>query len=130
MLDRERGTLRYANAGHPVPLLIHADGGRSRLTAGGPCVGVVADAAYEEGRVPLEPGDRLVLFTDGVAEARSAGGEELGERRLAARLCDLRGVGAGEAARGLIDRARSFAGGSLADDATVVVVDTLPSEEP
>jgi sigma-B regulation protein RsbU (phosphoserine phosphatase) len=125
VLDRAQGVLTYANAGHPAPLLLHADGRTSRLTAGGPVLGVVAAATYEEGRLPLGRGDRLVLFTDGVAEAASAGGEELGEERLEARLQEWRGVPAAAASTGLLDLARDFADGALADDATVVVVDTL-----
>jgi phosphoserine phosphatase RsbU/P len=124
VLDPEQGRLTYANAGHPAPLLLHADGRTSRLTSGGPVLGVVAEAAYEEGQLPLGRGDRLVLFTDGVAEAADESGEELGEARLLARLREGNDVPAADASAGVLDLARAYAGGSLADDATVVVVDT------
>lgn len=125
VLDPAQGTLTYANAGHPAPLLLHAGGGTSRLTVGGPVLGVLAEARYDEGRLPLAPGDRLALFTDGVAEATSATGEELGEARLMGRLQEWGNVSAADASAGVLGLARDFAGGALADDATVVVVDTL-----
>jgi sigma-B regulation protein RsbU (phosphoserine phosphatase) len=125
VLDPARRALTYANAGHPAPLLLHADGRASRLTAGGPVLGVLAGARYEEGQLPLGPGDRLALFTDGVAEASNASGDELGEARVLARLREDAGASASSASAGLLELARDFAGGTLADDATVVVVDTL-----
>ncbi len=129
VLDPALGTLEYANAGHPAPLLLHADGRTSRLTAGGPVLGVLTEARYEEGRLPLGPGDRLALFTDGVAEAAGTDGEELGEARLLARLGEWRDRPAAAASAAVLELARAFAGGSLADDATAVVVDTLAGIE-
>jgi phosphoserine phosphatase RsbU/P len=127
VLDPRDGTLAYTNAGHPPPLLLRADGTLHRLTEGGPVLGVIAGAAYDERRLPLGPGDRLVLFTDGVLEAcrpgHAAAFEELGEARLQERLRELRGTPAAEAAQALLALAQGFAGGTLADDATVVVVD-------
>jgi serine phosphatase RsbU (regulator of sigma subunit) len=123
VLDPGRRTLRYANAGHPAPLLLAADGTARQLETGGPVLGIVSDAAYEDGVLPLAGGDRLALFTDGVIEA-SPGGEELGVARLLERLRDLSGAEAAPASAALLETARQFAGGALADDATVVVVDT------
>ncbi|HEX6737116.1 MAG TPA: SpoIIE family protein phosphatase [Vicinamibacteria bacterium] len=123
-LDRESGTLACANAGHPPPLLLRADGTVERLTEGGPVLGVIADAAYHETRLPLRGGDRLVFFTDGIVEAARDGSlEELGEARLLDRLRALRSVSAQGTAAAALELARKFAGGTLADDATVVVVD-------
>jgi sigma-B regulation protein RsbU (phosphoserine phosphatase) len=129
VLDPAQRSLTYANAGHPAALLLHGDGRSSRLTAGGPVLGVVAGARYEEGQLPLGPGDRLALFTDGVAEASSDAGEELGEARVLGRLQEWRDRSAADASVAVLELARDFAGGALADDATVVVVDTLKSDE-
>jgi sigma-B regulation protein RsbU (phosphoserine phosphatase) len=127
VLDPSAGRLTYANAGHPPPVLLRADGGVKRMVRGGPVLGVVADADYEEGVLALSPGDRLVLFTDGITEAARAAdggeGEELGDERLVSAVQQLRPRPAHEAAPGLIDVALRFAGDRLADDATVVVVD-------
>jgi sigma-B regulation protein RsbU (phosphoserine phosphatase) len=128
VLDHAAGTLVYSNAGHPAPLLL-GGGGVRRLERGGPLLGLVPHARYEEGRLPLAAGDRLVLVTDGVLEASpdGPGGEELGEARLIAHLDRCVGVPASEVARALLTFARGFAGGSLGDDATVVVVDVAPA---
>jgi sigma-B regulation protein RsbU (phosphoserine phosphatase) len=90
-------------------------------------LGVLAEADYEEGLLALHPGDRLVLVTDGITEA-SEGTEELGDSGLLAGLRDLRAVAAADAAPRILDLARRFAVGELADDATVMVVDVSPAE--
>jgi len=124
VLDPARGSVTYANAGHPAPVLLREGGGACRLETGGPVLGVVAEAEYEEGVLPLGRGDRLALFTDGVIEAAApANGEELGDARLLERLRTLAGVPAAEASAAVLGWARDFAGGALADDATVMVVD-------
>ena len=120
----DAGRIAYANAGHPSPLVL-GEGGVRRLASTGPVLGVVAGALYEERTVEWSRGDRLALFTDGVLEAPAASGEELGEARLVDRLRALAGAPAAVAAEGALSLARTFAGGTLADDATVVVVDRL-----
>lgn len=125
VVDPSRGTLTCANAGHPAPLVLRAGGTVERLIAGGPVLGLLPGARYEEEAVPFARGDRLVLYTDGVIEAAAAGqAEELGEERLAAGLGELRRADAAGAARGVLELADAFADGArLSDDATVVVVD-------
>lgn len=85
IFDGRDGSFRYVNAGHDPPLLL-LEGGVERLEEGGPLLGVIPEAAYDEGRARLGPGDALVLFTDGVTEAWSAADpdDEYGEGRLAA----------------------------------------------
>ncbi len=123
VLDPARGTLTYANAGHPAPVLLRADGALRRLKRGGPVLGVVTDADYEEGLLALHRGDRLVLVTDGITEAAGASAEELGDDRLLAGLRDLRRLGAEQAAPRVLELARTFAAHDLGDDATVVIAD-------
>src|SRR5712692_10187869 len=79
------GRLVYSNAGHNPPALVARDGIR-RLTTGGPILGVFVDAVFEEETLHLHHEDTLVMFTDGVTEARSASDEEFGEHRLMACL--------------------------------------------
>ncbi|HEV7500650.1 MAG TPA: SpoIIE family protein phosphatase [Vicinamibacteria bacterium] len=123
VLDPARETLTYANAGHPAPFLVRPDGSVRRLRRGGPVLGVVAEADYEEGLLALHRGDRVVLVTDGITEATGDGTEELGDERLLAGLREGRDASAAEAATHLLDLARRFAREDLADDATVVVAD-------
>ena len=75
------GQLVYANGGHNPPVLV-GRGARRRLATGGPIVGAFADARFEEETLQLHDRDTLVMFTDGVTEARNAGEEEFGDERL------------------------------------------------
>jgi serine phosphatase RsbU (regulator of sigma subunit) len=83
LIDVEKQTLRYVNAGHNPPLLVSSDGTVNVLSEGGILLGVQADAVYEEGEVPFKPGDILLMYTDGVCEAMNCSDEEYGEKRLA-----------------------------------------------
>jgi sigma-B regulation protein RsbU (phosphoserine phosphatase) len=126
VLDEPLGSVSYANAGHPAPLLLRADGRLQRLDRGGPVLGLLPDARYETAAAALLPGDRLVLYTDGVVEAScsSGAGSEMGEERLLEALREMRGMTAPDAARAVLALAVDFSEGDpLADDATVVVVD-------
>lgn len=79
--DEEERTLTYTNAGHLPPVVL-ANGRLQRLEAGGPVVGLFADARYAEACVQLPPGTLLVAFTDGLTEAENAYGEEISTERL------------------------------------------------
>ena len=84
--DREARIIRYVNAGHPPPLLMRRNGNGtckiSRLEEGGPVLGAIRTATYHQGEVPVQPGDLLVLYSDGISEAANASEEEFGEERL------------------------------------------------
>ena len=83
LLDPDKMSLTYVNAGHNYPYLLHADGTIDRLDKGGMILGVMKSIApYEQETVALGKGDLLVLFTDGVSEAMSKESEEFGEERL------------------------------------------------
>jgi serine phosphatase RsbU (regulator of sigma subunit) len=74
--------LAYINAGHNAPILRRTAAGIERLEAGGPPLGILADADYDCGATTLGPGDSLVIFTDGIVEATNENAEEYGEARL------------------------------------------------
>ena len=81
--DARASALGYVNAGHNPPLLLRKGGvPHEKLDLGGPVLGIFEGCLYEQGAVPLQPGDVFVGYTDGVVEALDAGGEEFGERRL------------------------------------------------
>jgi phosphoserine phosphatase RsbU/P len=121
-LDTALGLLSYANAGHYQPMLVREDGSVERLSAGGPVLGVFPEAAYEQDQTHLCSGDRLVLYTDGVTEARSGADEEFGEERLLSAILDNRACSAPALEARLSGIVASFAGDSLQDDATLIVV--------
>ena len=120
-LDPESGELACASAGHPDPRLVRADGTVIELTASGLALGIATEQEYVEARERLEPGSAVVLFTDGVTEARRDG-ELYGHDRLDRFLGEHRDLSASELARAIVDDARTFSGGDLADDSAVVVV--------
>jgi sigma-B regulation protein RsbU (phosphoserine phosphatase) len=122
VIDTADGTLTFSNAGHYLPIVVHADGSVSRLTEGGPVLGVFADAVYEQGRVPVTSGDRVILFTDGVTEARNEQDEEYGEDRLVAASVANRCCSAPALQARLAEEVAAFAGDHLQDDATLIVV--------
>jgi phosphoserine phosphatase RsbU/P len=79
--EEASGTLRYTNAGHLPPILIH-DGEATRLNVDGTVVGAFPFSRYEESRVQMVSGDLLVCFTDGITEPENEYGEMFGEDRL------------------------------------------------
>ena len=125
-LNPKTGELAFLNAGHNPPLIVHASGTMEQLAAGGLPLGIMADADFREGRTTLNPGDVLVIYSDGVSEAVSPTGEEFGPTRLyeaVARNLDA-------SAAGIRDRIESaltkFAQGTPAnDDITMVIVKRL-----
>lgn len=113
----------YANAGHNPPLLLRADGRFELLRAGGPALGVLPDRFYEEGVRDFAPGDLLVVYTDGLVEARDREGRFYGLERLIdhARLCREHDAPSVKASL-LEDLFRHCAAGRLQDDVTLVVI--------
>jgi uncharacterized protein YndB with AHSA1/START domain len=122
LLDVDRKTLQYANAGHNAPVLTREDGVQVRLEQGGLIVGAFQESVYDQGEIDLRPGDRLVMFTDGLSEAVGGDGEEFGEERLAEASRSNRQLSAEALHRCLLDRVTDFCGGEFEDDATVLVV--------
>jgi sigma-B regulation protein RsbU (phosphoserine phosphatase) len=122
VLDRDAGKMTYTNAGHCAPVVVRANGQPARLEAGGAVLGVFAEWPYEQGELTLAPGDRLVLFTDGVTEAANALDEEFGEERLVQLTSALRDQGAHELKSRILQAVSAFTGGRARDDATLVVV--------
>jgi Stage II sporulation protein E (SpoIIE) len=118
---------QIVNAGHPLPFLQRQGSpiARLRLEAGLP-FGMPFDNDLRALPLPLARGDRLVLVSDGVLEARPEGGELFGEPRLVACLTELRPLPPRETARQVIAAVREHRAADLTDDATMVVVDIRP----
>jgi serine phosphatase RsbU (regulator of sigma subunit) len=124
MLDPANGVLRYANGGHNPPYLRRADGSVEALKGkGGLVLGAMPGMGFPDHEVRLHPGDRLVLYTDGVTEAFNSADEAYGEQRL---VDEIRAHGAGAAAPLIEQICRSvtaFAGGApQSDDITLIVL--------
>ena len=120
--DPATGELVYTNAGHNPPLLVRASGGFERLVGGGVILGILPMAVYKESRIKMEPGDVLVLFSDGVTEAANPSDEDFGEERLAAVVGQMRDRPAAEIVDAVEAAVTEFSKGAPpADDVTVVI---------
>ncbi|MGD0698284.1 MAG: SpoIIE family protein phosphatase [Trebonia sp.] len=117
--------LTMATGGHPLPLCRRADGSIETLGQPGRFLGMVKAADVSESTAVLRPGDRVVLYTDGVTEAR-AGDAFFGESRIAEVLADSAGLPAQAAADALVAAAVAFQHGQARDDIAVVVLSKPP----
>jgi sigma-B regulation protein RsbU (phosphoserine phosphatase) len=126
--DPLTGQLSYVNAGHNPPVILRKSTAACqvfRLEIGGPVVGLLPQC-YEQGSFPLEPGDLVVLFTDGVSESMNARDEEWGEDRLIEFAKSCHGLPALEAMTRILAEAEAFAAGaSQHDDMTLVLLRVL-----
>jgi sigma-B regulation protein RsbU (phosphoserine phosphatase) len=120
-LDTSTGKLAYANAGHNPPLLVRGNGSVDTLAPSGTVLGVFADSAYEQGEFAIAPGDRLILYTDGITEGRNPAGEEFGEERLSETASRHRALPAEEMLAAMLREIETFNAGVYEDDATLIV---------
>lgn len=124
LLDTEKHTFTYVNAGHNPPYLIHRNGSFDRLEKGGVLLGIMQTLVpYEKGVVDLMEGDIVFMFTDGVSEAMSVGEEELGEERLEQILRAHRERSTEEIMQIVQQEVRTHAEGTpQSDDITMVII--------
>jgi serine phosphatase RsbU (regulator of sigma subunit) len=116
--------LRWINCGHPSPLILRADGRIDSLDGERTYpLGIrFADRAFPVLSAQVAPGDRLLLYSDGVSERRTAGGGRVGEDGLRAILSKLGLRSAASTVRGLQDAVIEASPEALRDDATLLVV--------
>jgi serine phosphatase RsbU (regulator of sigma subunit)/FixJ family two-component response regulator len=122
LLDAATGKLTYANAGHNAPIIIRSDGASLQLERGGTVLGPFPEWEFEQGETELRPGDRALLFTDGITEIRNTDGEEFGEERLNSLLIANRALGAADLQKAVMSTVSKFGGGDFQDDATLIVL--------
>jgi sigma-B regulation protein RsbU (phosphoserine phosphatase) len=121
-MSEDSDTVRLVNAGHMPPIVV-ARGRAVVLDKGGPAIGLTAKARYKEVDVDLAPGDLLVIFSDGVTEARDQGGAFFGDDRLQRLLRGAHGRSAREVGEFIVDAVTSFVGSARpSDDLSVVVL--------
>lgn len=119
------------NAGHLPPLLVRR--GRlgkmevERLHEGGPVLGLLPFARYSQGEAKVEPGDLLVMYSDGILEAQNERDEEFGEDRILQVICQNQDKAPGEICAAILNSVRGFLGRQTAhDDQTLLVVRLEP----
>ena len=122
-LDQNTGELHYLNAGHFSPVLMHADGGVSRLHGGGPPLGMLPVAHYATASAQTRPGDLLILFTDGLVEVAAPSGEFFEIDRILAAIQPLRNRSLPEISSEVVAAATRFRDrDDLAADLTLVMM--------
>jgi serine phosphatase RsbU (regulator of sigma subunit) len=121
-LDTRTGAVEYANAGHTPPLLLRRDG-IEELSETDVLLGVVTSAVFINRSLQLDPGDALILFTDGVTEAENGDWNDFASSHIAKSLAQMHGAPASAIARTIEDAIVGHMGDApLADDVTLVVV--------
>ena len=122
MVDTREKTLTYTNAGHNAGILLRSNGSLERLEPADAVLGPFRSWRYTEAKIDLGPGDRLVLFTDGVTELRNSSADEFGEDRLIELLVQNRELEAEQLRDRLVEAVLDFSGGEFQDDATLLVL--------
>ena len=126
IVDPATGELVYTNAGHNPPLLVRKNGTVEQLKGGGIILGILPIAKYQEFRIRMDPGDTLVLYSDGVTEAVNPSDVDFGEDRLGELTASLQGRPASEVVAAIQSEVKKFSEGApQADDITVVVMRRL-----
>jgi serine phosphatase RsbU (regulator of sigma subunit) len=120
VFDVAAGTLRYASAGHPAAWLWQ-DAELRALRATGPLLTLDPEASFYSRELPLEPGDLLLMYTDGLTEARS-GGQLFGEERVAGIVRRDPGQDTSTLCKVLLEAARDFASEPLTDDVAILAI--------
>jgi serine phosphatase RsbU (regulator of sigma subunit) len=123
VLDPAEGRFSYANCGHNPPLLVRENGQAEALTTGGPFLGVHEPAVFGTGEALLEPGDLLLLFTDGVVDVAGQEGAEFGTERLITLAHARRDLPAMDLLHEIVRATREYAGvDAYQDDFTLLVI--------
>jgi sigma-B regulation protein RsbU (phosphoserine phosphatase) len=131
VLDSVGGTFAFANAGHLPPVLLRARAARvDVLEAPGLLLGVDPSTRYAHSEVRVGPDDLLVLFTDGITEARDARGEQFGDRRIAALIETWGGEPPARLADRVMDAVRGWSGTDPTDDQALLIACVAPQVPP
>jgi len=129
VLDYKNRVLIFSNAGHDPPILLRADGRIEYLIEGGVALGVLAEARYEERPIALQPGDVLVMYTDGVSEATAPDGQMFGRSRIEDTVRRLRDRPSAAILDGIVEAVLEWsAERGPSDDLTLVVMRVKPEE--
>jgi phosphoserine phosphatase RsbU/P len=123
LFDPRTGELEFVNAGQTPPLLLRAGGSVERLSTGGVALAMFEGSTYQSGYARLDPGDALIMYSDGITEAESPAGVMFEETGLEAAVRATPGVSAAVIGRAVFRAVDDFRRGErLADDLTVLVL--------
>ena len=126
ILDPETAVLTYSNAGHNLPFLVRSSGAVERLETGNIVLGAIEDVTYTEDTAKLDPGDTLLVFSDGISEAINTDEEEFGEDPLPGLVLSSMDASAMSLIDSVISEVVMHAGKApQRDDMTMVVIRRL-----
>jgi sigma-B regulation protein RsbU (phosphoserine phosphatase) len=128
VLDLKTHGLEYVNAGHCPPILRRASGVTELLSPTRPVLGLMLHGSGRAERVALSPGDRVVLYTDGITEPEDQSGVEYGSDRLAGAIKSLQDQPLQDQYQLIMDGVRNHADGKFVDDATLLLISVQGSE--
>jgi sigma-B regulation protein RsbU (phosphoserine phosphatase) len=121
-IDSKTGTVEYSNAGHHPPILWEESTKRIHwLQPTGPAIGLTRDAKFKSDTIKIKSGDLLLLYTDGLVEARNSDGEEFGDNRLSSFLKENHHKSAADFVKDLRDEAIDFAK-KFHDDLSLIAI--------
>lgn len=120
VFDTAAGTMRFASAGHPPAVLWH-DGEVRKLSATGPLLTLDPKGTYTSREIEMKPGDLILLYTDGLIEARS-GGQLFGDDRVASVVRRDPGQQATVLCKSLLEAARDFSASPIGDDVAILAI--------
>ncbi len=122
VLDLQTHVLHFVNAGHCPPILRHKNGSLESLGSTRPVLGFMLGDGFRSERIALAPGDRLLLYTDGVTEAANGDGEEFGTERLEELMVSDPDQSLSDRYSQIMKSVRTHAADKLADDATLLLI--------
>jgi serine phosphatase RsbU (regulator of sigma subunit) len=128
IIDLENGKLRYSDGGHPPAMIWRVDGSVELVVMTQFPIGMVEDAQYQEGETWLGPGDKLLMYTDGISESHS-GGIMYNTEGIEATLREQGGSTPEEILEALFSAATKAGGGCLSDDAAAIILERHAAED-
>jgi len=124
VVNIRKGLLKYSNAAHPPPILLHGDGTFELLEKGGTIIGLDGILPFEEEEKAFSPGDKILLYTDGVLEFTNDQGDIFGEERLHALLKGLHRLPIGAILDEIVLAIENFVqGAKLLDDVSLLGIE-------
>lgn len=126
VVDIEAMEFRYTNAGHNPPIVVSQGGDVTLLEVGGPALArLFREQEFTVGVHPLTPGDRIVMFTDGLTETADRTGEPYGDDRLIEMVRSNAALSARELQKSVLEAVLAYSGGTLDDDLTLMVIEIV-----
>jgi PAS domain S-box-containing protein len=129
-IDVAKGLLAYSNAGHPPPILQHTDGSLEVLNCHGPVIGLGSGAVFSQEERNLMPGDKLILYTDGILDHQNPSGEMFGQSRLFKILQQYKDAPLQQAMQSIKNSLYKFSNSEKSDDDITLLMIEYVGKEP